>query len=594
MVATREGERVDIFTTNHSTRYGQLIQSVDNNGNVKFIRSNTNNEGTEEVAVSLRGHVCPQNTSDITLGAGSAFTGDWQDTLDYGTVNIGIKSDVDSAIDGLEIQWAHNIDGHIDEKDVFSITANNGKVFTFGPARRYVRVMYTNGTEPQTLFDLETTLRRVFVKTSSHRVQDPVITEDDAELVTNIPKIQTVDGTYQNVSDNYPMPVKDSDGSHRNAANSIFGDRYIGTRVPTIATQFQYSVPTDALVFDTITTGSYNMSNYMLNIHTGTSSTGHIGVQTKEYLRYIPGYEAYAFFTVIFNTATADTSQRVGIFDYDDGNGNGFFLGYEGTTFGITRRRAGTDYFQEIDVNTVFPSNIGIYNPTLGNVYKISYGYLGFATIHFEVMLPHGGFIELGSIEYPNSSNITHIANTNIPIRAEVTNSGNTTNISLSMGSLSGGIVDGGGRDPMVRWFSFAGDTTNINAGTTTLFHFRNKEIFNGLNNKISSQLSFISSSTDGVKNVAWTIIKNPTITTPGTWTDINTSDSIMEYSTDTISTIGTGSLMIPWKMAKIDRFFEDVTQYILKLNPGETSVFRVTSSASSDVDIGLRWKELF
>jgi len=153
--------------------------------------------GAQEIAVNLRGHVCLDNSSTDNLNPGAAFTGNWQDTLDYGTVTIGIIADQDSAVDGLVIQWsADGID--VSQDDVFTITANNGKVFTFGAANRYVKVIYTNGGVIQTSFNLQTILRRVAIKNSSHRINDSIVAEDDAELIKAVLTGENPGGTFVN------------------------------------------------------------------------------------------------------------------------------------------------------------------------------------------------------------------------------------------------------------------------------------------------------------------------------------------------------------------------------------------------------------
>ena len=391
-----------------------------------------------------------------------------------------------------------------------------------------------------------------------------------------------------------PLPVSDYDGAHRNAANSIFGDRLVGTRVPTIAAQFQYGLRADDAVLDVVTTGAVVIEDAMLKLNTGTDAAGHVGIRGADYLRYIPGHEAYAFFTCVFATPVADLTQRIGLFDFDGGDGNGFFIGYNGLIFGITRRRAGVDTFTAVDVANVFPVDSGVFDPTKGNVYKISYGYLGFATIHFEVLLPQGTFIEFAKIEYPNTSTETHIANTNIPLRAEMTNSGSTVDSQMRIGSVSAGIVDGGGADPIARIFTFALGTTTLVAGVATqLISFRNKDTFFGLTNKISSQLILVSTATDGNKPVAWGIKKNSTITTPGTWTDAD-PDSVIEWSTDAVVNLATGTDMLLWNMARADTFFEDVEKYLVKLRPNEWATFFCLSQNANDVELSIRWLDLF
>lgn len=400
-----------------------------------------------------------------------------------------------------------------------------------------------------------------------------------------------VDDKEEDISQDNPLPIYDIDTSGRTSLNSVFGDKITGTRIPTIAAQFQYGLRSDDATIDIVTTGTVAIEDAMLKLRTGTGSDGHIGIQGRDFLRYIPGHEAYAFFTCVFATPTVDSIQRIGLFDYDSGNGNGFYIGFEGLIFGITRRRAGVDFFSPVDIANVFPKDIALFDPTKGNVFRISYGYLGFAPITFAIMSPDNHIIDFARIEYPNTSNETHIANANIPLRAEMTNTGNTTNLEMRIGSVSAGIVDGGGSDPIARNFSFKSGIQTILL--TQLFAFRNKSTYFGLTNKISTQLSLLSASTEGNKPVSFAIYKNATTTTPGTWTDIS-ADSVMEYSVDQIDTIGTGELMISWNMAKSASFFEKVEDQILKLRPNEYASIYAISASTNDVELSMRWKELF
>lgn len=404
--------------------------------------------------------------------------------------------------------------------------------------------------------------------------------------------IYNSDGSQVDTS--HPLPVSDYDNAHRGAANSIFGDRVVGTRIPTIAAQFQYGLRVDDAVIDIVGSGAVVIEDSMLKLFTGTDADGHVGIQGSDYLRYIPGHEAYAFFTCVFAEPEAGLIQRIGLFDFDGGDGNGFFIGYEGLIFGATRRRAGVDIFLPVETADIFPEGITPFDPTLGNTYKLSYGYLGFATIHFEVLLPHGGFVELASINYPNTSRETHIANTNIPLRAEMTNTGSIVDSEMRIGSVTAGIVDGGGADPIARVFTQALGTTALTGGAVNqLIHFRNKSTFFGIVNKITSQLILVSTATEGNKTVAWGIKKNSTITTPGTWNNTDL-DSVIEYSTDAVVDLATGSDLLLWNMAKADTFFEDVEKYLVKLRPNEWATFFAESQNANEVDLSIRWKDLF
>jgi hypothetical protein len=69
-----------------------------------------------------------------------------------------------------------------------------------------------------------------------------------------------------------------------------------------------------------------------------------------------------------------------------------------------------------------------------------------------------------------------------------------------------------------------------------------------------------------------------------------------MEYSTDATITFGTGDISIPWNMARVDSFFEDVTNQNIRLRPGETSSIIIVTpvGTTGTVDTAFRWKELF
>ncbi|MCK4258745.1 MAG: hypothetical protein KAX49_07190 [Halanaerobiales bacterium] len=175
------------------------VFETDANNDLEVIVKNPveTDEGVDELLVVLKGRVCADNTTDTPLAVDEVFTGDWQDTLNYGVISVGVKADQDSATDGLCICWS--ADGiTIDDMDVFSILANVGKTFTFGPARRYVKIIYTNGGVEQTTFNLQTMLKKTYVKPSSHRINDHIVAEDDAELIKSVITGENPAGTFVN------------------------------------------------------------------------------------------------------------------------------------------------------------------------------------------------------------------------------------------------------------------------------------------------------------------------------------------------------------------------------------------------------------
>lgn len=186
---------------------------LDKNGTNKAEIKTNANSSTNELIVAKEGYQCSDNSSSSLLGSGAVFTGSsWEDTLNYGTLTVGAGSDVASATDGLEIQWSSNgID--IQSTDNFTIDAGTNKVFTFGCAQRYVRVVYTNGASAQTSFYLEINLKPDFIKHSSHRIQDTITDEDDAVLNKSVLSGEDENGIFQNVKTTRDGNLSISDNS---------------------------------------------------------------------------------------------------------------------------------------------------------------------------------------------------------------------------------------------------------------------------------------------------------------------------------------------------------------------------------------------
>jgi len=148
-----------------------------------------------------------ENTFAETLDPDEEFTGEWVEILQFSAIIIAVKSNVASATDGLIVEFGPD-EATVINSDEFTIPADKGKTFSFQPAGQYMRVRYINGGTIQNSFNLETQLKSDYVKPSSHRIKDPIISDDDAELVTSVIKVQTNDEeTYKNVDVQNPLPT---------------------------------------------------------------------------------------------------------------------------------------------------------------------------------------------------------------------------------------------------------------------------------------------------------------------------------------------------------------------------------------------------
>jgi hypothetical protein len=149
--------------------------------------------GNEELRVFAAGHVCTQNSTNVPLAGNAVFTGGWQDTLDYSEVIVSVVANVASATDGLVVEWS-SAGVTADENDVFTAPAANGKTWSFPCNRRFVRIIYTNGSAAQTTFNMQTLLKRYASKGSSHRLADSLNAQDDAIVTKTLVAGKTTAG----------------------------------------------------------------------------------------------------------------------------------------------------------------------------------------------------------------------------------------------------------------------------------------------------------------------------------------------------------------------------------------------------------------
>jgi hypothetical protein len=172
------------------------IQALKPDGTVTDIDATTG--GNLKISMEeMAGTVDSGNSSIDVLDIDEVFTGDSMDVKDFASINVNVYASHISATDGLEAQFSP--DGtNWDIVDYFTIPAVTGKTYTFQPAARYMRIVYTNGGTLQTAFRLQTVLRPVIIKGSTHRVNDTITTEDDAELVKAILTGKTVGGNFIN------------------------------------------------------------------------------------------------------------------------------------------------------------------------------------------------------------------------------------------------------------------------------------------------------------------------------------------------------------------------------------------------------------
>lgn len=209
--------------------------------------------------------------------------------------------------------------------------------------------------------------------------------------------------------------------------SDILGVGVTGRRNNEIEVSFFDSFDTNLITNTTAAGGSATISGGHARYRTGTNVNGAARGESVYKCNYRPAHEEYAFFTAAFTTGVANSFQRIGIYDAD----NGAFIGYEGTSIGVTLRSGTVDTTiaraswngDPLDgsVGSIFtragtPEAI---NLTYSNLYRIRFAWLGSASFIFEVFSPDAKWVTFHTIRIPNSQLAPSIQTPNLPMKIE-------------------------------------------------------------------------------------------------------------------------------------------------------------------------------
>jgi hypothetical protein len=239
----------------------------------------------------LKAEISTANSSSTPLGAAGVFTGGIEDMTDWGVFEISVYSDVASATDGLSVQ--QSTDGiNWDHSDEYTVPAATGKNYSIQRIAQYFRMVYTNGGTIQNEFRLSVIKNQFYIKPSSHRVQDNITTDDDAELQKAVLSIDSGDGlTLKNLNAQLPLTVSSdsvfevdidqenssSDGFTGGEVIDLFNDRNTtivnatASNPKTIIITLKRPVQTNILGFSTAT-GSFSNTKIDAQIGQGVDA----------------------------------------------------------------------------------------------------------------------------------------------------------------------------------------------------------------------------------------------------------------------------------------------------------------------------------
>ena len=235
--------------------------------------------------------------------------------------------------------------------------------------------------------------------------------------------------------------------------------------------------------------------------------------------------------------------------------------------------------------------DVVVIDPQKGNVYQIQMQYLGYGGIFFWVKNPlTSRFALVHTIHYESSDVIPSVSNPIFRIGWACRNTGNTSDIVVmgaSAGSFTEGMVHYDGRPK-----GLCRENLTVGTALENVLTIRNRLTFNDEANRAEIIPLLLSLSTDTTKTAVFEIIINPVVVGALTFERYN-GTSLMEFADDQVLVVG-GDVVACFDVSSVGALLVDISKIIEDMLPAEQYCIcaKVTSGASSEMDVALTWKE--
>ena len=525
------------------------------------------------------------------LGISGQYDTGVLDLQGYTQVQTHIVADVDGSI---TVEFCSDAGGTVARTLTIPYSASAGFQMFSAPAfTPYVRYIYNNnGVTGQGSFFFET---KFLTKSLSGQLlgMDSFISPSMvANLGRNVIVGRDEAGTFRNV----PTDTEGHLKVNINDPTTSFGDLRIAELSPQVHLTFPYGINSDLVDVDEANSGTVTQADSMAVLSTSTPSNSSAIMSSRNVVNYRSGLGTLARFTALFTTGVAQSRQAIGIGDAEDG----FFVGYDGETFGILVRRGGVETWTpqtswNIDQlngagGSANPSGKNLVHTNI-NVFQISFQWLGAGEIEFDVEdSSTGGFVPFHRIRYANNFTLPSIYNPNLTLTAEVVNLGSVTPLTLKTASMAG--FTEGKNVPTGPINSTSGSFTGT--AETHHFHIRNKGTYLTKINKIRCILKSLSCGNDTTGISTFTIYRGATLVGIPSWTDIDVNNSVVEV--DTVQTYDSGGKVL-FKGIVGREGGDNFKLEELKLNVSPNEIITVTSSTEGNAALmvsSLIWQEDF
>ena len=504
-----------------------------------------------QLHIVAEGKVDVNNSTSTPLGIGAVYTGTAIETLSFAVIVVSTYSDQASAIDGLQVQQSSN-GTNWDHCDEYTITAATGKTFSFQPQAKYYRVVYTNGAVAQTVFRLQTTLKKTYVKPSSHRIQDSIIDDDDAELTKAVLTGKKDNGEFDNASLTNKGQFKVSVEEYGDTPSV---DAFARLRVSENFTIFDSKQLHDKqpLFWDEniggVATSVHSTTNAETKMTVTASASDYVIRQTKQRFNYQPGKSQLIFMTFHSPQVTGITC-RIGCFSGTSTNyltpDNGIFFSCDGDiSWNIAKNGTTTETITQANWNVDKLDGTGVSGITLdmtdSQILIIDYEWLGVGRVRV-------GFVINGLIYYchyfnhaNNGFESVYMSTPNLPLRYDIQTDG--TNGS-HLDHICSTVISEGGIEQTGILRSIDTGITHVDANTANTTYAVVGMRLKTTHLDVTNTPEFFSMINEQSQDFRWSLCYNPTIAGTFTYTDV-TNSSIQEATGDSTNTVSDEGLVL-------------------------------------------------
>lgn len=389
---------------------------------------------------------------------------------------------------------------------------------------------------------------------------------------------------------------------------SPFGDLVTVELTPVLQYAFEYDMVNNTTFWSKTETagGTVTTANAMAVANTSSTANSVASITSVRPARYRSGFGSKLRFTARFTAPAASTKTAIGEFDSLGSTAlfkNGYGIGYDGTTLKLLHFLNDTDISVNLaDADDKLDGSGGsgmTILPTSLNIFEIDFAYLGTGDIIYRIYSPKAkDFVEFHRIQRANTETVPHSYNPNYKVWLYADNGATTNDVSIYTASIMYAIQ---GRVKYQEVHQPQFSTSASISGVTTqtqLFSIRNKTTYTSLTNFIDLLLESLSvvyeSGTNGRGTIK--IVLNPTLDGVASWSDISTTDSVVEVDTaqTTITTEGK-VLSTVYTAGQFDAVNKvSLIPDEIFISPGDEVAVLVESTQSATFQAFLLWKELF